>query len=297
MEAEDRAQGWFQDPFGIHQDRWYSQGVPSNLVRDGTVESHDDPPQAVDPGPLVPAAPRAARDDQQQAGPPKRSRRRWYVGAALLVATGVVVVIATAGGNRPTAASGSSTCSTSGTVVFNTTGPTFDPGEPRLAGVRLTRDSSGITAVWRFDASVNPTPSGTAQWLFVYVYPGPGVSGGPTWSPLEVIYGHGRWTTYVQLTHSSASGSDSHGVAEGRATVSGATVVAHFPVGAVGPAGTTTPFWWNAVQGIFGSTPAQPIIGSSYAAAACPAPASGFTPAAEPVWSNGDYVRFPAGAR
>ena len=37
------AVGWFQDPFGRHELRWYSQGVPTSLVRDGTSESHDRP--------------------------------------------------------------------------------------------------------------------------------------------------------------------------------------------------------------------------------------------------------------
>jgi hypothetical protein len=40
MEAE----GWYVDPYGRHEERWYSQGTPTALVRDAQVESHDAPP-------------------------------------------------------------------------------------------------------------------------------------------------------------------------------------------------------------------------------------------------------------
>ena len=42
-------EGWFTDPFGRHEARWLSQGTPTKLVRDGGVESYDDPPDE-DPG-------------------------------------------------------------------------------------------------------------------------------------------------------------------------------------------------------------------------------------------------------
>jgi len=48
------AEGWYQDPYRIHEDRWYSEGVPSALVRDGEVEAQDPPPPGEVPaGPLV----------------------------------------------------------------------------------------------------------------------------------------------------------------------------------------------------------------------------------------------------
>jgi phospholipase C len=37
-------QGWFQDPFGLHEARYFSAGRPTKLVRDGNVESYDEPP-------------------------------------------------------------------------------------------------------------------------------------------------------------------------------------------------------------------------------------------------------------
>ncbi len=37
----DLAVGWHEDPFGRHEIRWFSQGDPTSLVRDGVAESHD----------------------------------------------------------------------------------------------------------------------------------------------------------------------------------------------------------------------------------------------------------------
>ncbi|HTU37563.1 MAG TPA: hypothetical protein VMF35_06065 [Acidimicrobiales bacterium] len=37
-------EGWCTDPFGRHEARWLSDGTPTKLVRDGDVESYDDPP-------------------------------------------------------------------------------------------------------------------------------------------------------------------------------------------------------------------------------------------------------------
>ncbi len=51
----ERAQGWYEDPYRIHQDRWFSSGKPSNLVRDGGVESKDPPPGMPYVGKLVPS--------------------------------------------------------------------------------------------------------------------------------------------------------------------------------------------------------------------------------------------------
>ena len=37
-------EGWFTDPFGLHEARWLSQGTPTKLVRDSGLESYDEPP-------------------------------------------------------------------------------------------------------------------------------------------------------------------------------------------------------------------------------------------------------------
>jgi hypothetical protein len=36
--------GWQSDPFGLHEQRYFSQGQPTKLVRDGGVEAYDPPP-------------------------------------------------------------------------------------------------------------------------------------------------------------------------------------------------------------------------------------------------------------
>ena len=42
--VDDRAEGWYTDPFGKHEARWMSDGTPTKLVRDQGDESYDDPP-------------------------------------------------------------------------------------------------------------------------------------------------------------------------------------------------------------------------------------------------------------
>lgn len=43
METEG-LEGWCTDPFRRHDARWLSAGTPTKLVRDGEVESYEDPP-------------------------------------------------------------------------------------------------------------------------------------------------------------------------------------------------------------------------------------------------------------
>jgi hypothetical protein len=56
--AAVKAQGWYADPYERHQDRYYSDGRPTALVRDGAVEAQDPPP--ADRPPLQPVAPTLA---------------------------------------------------------------------------------------------------------------------------------------------------------------------------------------------------------------------------------------------
>ncbi len=44
METSESKEGWYTDPFGRHEARWLSDGIPTKLVRDGEEESYDDPP-------------------------------------------------------------------------------------------------------------------------------------------------------------------------------------------------------------------------------------------------------------
>jgi hypothetical protein len=49
-----RAEGWYLDPYGLHEQRWFSDGTPTILVRDAGVEARDEPPPYPPPEPLVP---------------------------------------------------------------------------------------------------------------------------------------------------------------------------------------------------------------------------------------------------
>ena len=46
MDSEEHDEGWYTDPYGRHEARWMSMGRPTKLVRDGDVESYEDPPDA-----------------------------------------------------------------------------------------------------------------------------------------------------------------------------------------------------------------------------------------------------------
>ncbi|MGA3353214.1 MAG: hypothetical protein ABSD85_08530 [Acidimicrobiales bacterium] len=47
------AEGWYNDPYRKHDDRWFSDGKPTSLVRDGRIESRDTPPDSPLPTTLV----------------------------------------------------------------------------------------------------------------------------------------------------------------------------------------------------------------------------------------------------
>ncbi|HMF82391.1 MAG TPA: hypothetical protein VKI01_03890 [Acidimicrobiia bacterium] len=79
-------EGWYHDPFRLHEARWFSDGNPTALVRDGRVESRDDPPSSDYEAPLEPiddgdeSSPDDLRraDDGQSDLPPEE--RVWEVG-------------------------------------------------------------------------------------------------------------------------------------------------------------------------------------------------------------------------
>lgn len=89
-DEDPTAEGWFMDPFGIHEQRWISAGKPTGLVRDAGVESKDEPPDLATPDQLVPApispnslspadarylAEQEAREDQENTSPSPGSPR------------------------------------------------------------------------------------------------------------------------------------------------------------------------------------------------------------------------------
>lgn len=53
-------EGWYIDPFGVHEARWFSDGSPTSLVRDGAAESSDEPPSDTFSGELTRLAGRQA---------------------------------------------------------------------------------------------------------------------------------------------------------------------------------------------------------------------------------------------
>lgn len=63
------AEGWYRDPYQIHQDRWFSAGTPTSLVRDQGVEGHDEPPGYPPPGPPaeIPETSEFPQDDLRRA--------------------------------------------------------------------------------------------------------------------------------------------------------------------------------------------------------------------------------------
>ena len=82
----DIQQGWYEDPWGRHEARYFSAGRPTDLVLDGTVEGHDPPPDEIPD--VFPPAP-VGREDTT-APLRKRSRRSipgfvLYVGCFLLL--------------------------------------------------------------------------------------------------------------------------------------------------------------------------------------------------------------------
>jgi hypothetical protein len=68
--------GWQPDPFGLHELRYFSQDRPTHLVKDGDVESYDDPPAGPAPtGATAPhpgEAPRAVELPVDTPGPSAR---------------------------------------------------------------------------------------------------------------------------------------------------------------------------------------------------------------------------------
>jgi hypothetical protein len=58
--------GWFQDPFALHEARYISHGRATKLVRDGTSESYDPPPTEVITPDVLQAAPTHATPDRPQ---------------------------------------------------------------------------------------------------------------------------------------------------------------------------------------------------------------------------------------
>ena len=71
-----KAQGWHHDPYGVHEDRYFSDGQPTKLVRDGGAESYDPPPPRppdVEPDEMTACPPVYGGDIRLAADPSARS--------------------------------------------------------------------------------------------------------------------------------------------------------------------------------------------------------------------------------
>lgn len=53
--SEPTAEGWYLDPYGLHEQRWMSAGRATSLVRDDGKEAQDQPPDTPPAKALVPA--------------------------------------------------------------------------------------------------------------------------------------------------------------------------------------------------------------------------------------------------
>jgi hypothetical protein len=227
MGVGEATQGWFEDPFQIHQYRWYSRGVATNLVRDGGVESYDAPPAGPPQGPLIPLGQNPPSAGAGRQGPIPRRQRRWVLGGVAAAVVAAVAVLALRSQSSPVPSEASAACSTSGALHYEPSGVVFATNEPLLSGVRLTRSGSGVTVAWSFHGPVNPRPGRTAEWQWVQLFSGPGL-GGTGWSPLEINYGGGRWRAVVQVRR----GSTTLGEVVGTPAIHGSTINAWFPASA-----------------------------------------------------------------
>ena len=80
--ADRQLQGWCADPFRLHEERYFSSGRPTKLVRDGKVESYEDPPSDTYEVPHdEPAAP-APRTDPPGGYAPNGRAVNGYAGGA-----------------------------------------------------------------------------------------------------------------------------------------------------------------------------------------------------------------------
>jgi hypothetical protein len=109
--------GWHSDPFHLHEDRYFTRGEPTRLVRDHGIESYDEPPGSP-PRPLshppallgtqLPAENLLSGPSRQISTPAEpagiaaapahptkahRRRRRFFGGGGLLGAMGIVVAV------------------------------------------------------------------------------------------------------------------------------------------------------------------------------------------------------------
>jgi len=80
--ANSQLQGWSADPFGLHEERYFSAGRATKLVRDGKVESYEDPPSDTYDGPDDEAEAEEAEEAETSAPVPRAAPGRRPAGGA-----------------------------------------------------------------------------------------------------------------------------------------------------------------------------------------------------------------------
>ena len=90
--------GWYQDPYGRHEARWFSQGQPTESVRDGQVDSWD-PPPGFSPPPVMGSSRPTGRAVLAACWPMLRANPRMVllaiVGGLLSLAAGAILFLPT----------------------------------------------------------------------------------------------------------------------------------------------------------------------------------------------------------
>jgi hypothetical protein len=132
-------QGWYDDPFRLHEARYFSAGRPTKLVRDGDTESYDEPPgdgspgsgTPVSSGPAVTQTPNRAEPGAVGGPPPpgdeipyaglayarRKPRAGLLTGIGAIVIAGAVTAAVLTGHSRP--ATGPATALTAYTATMN----------------------------------------------------------------------------------------------------------------------------------------------------------------------------------
>jgi hypothetical protein len=122
--TSEEPQGWFEDPFRLHDARYFSAGRPTKLVRDGDIESYDEPPDGDIPAPVsetaldqvasevapeTESAGTELGDDWRPPTGPRRSRVGLLTTATVIAVAGIVTAVVVASKPAPSTISMSPT--------------------------------------------------------------------------------------------------------------------------------------------------------------------------------------------
>jgi hypothetical protein len=97
------AQGWDADPWGHYEQRWFSQGNPTSLVRTHGVEARDEPdaaPPAPEPAPSVELPPAPVRASWRVPVRRRPVRARLVLTAAMVIPVLGCVLLVPVRGDR-----------------------------------------------------------------------------------------------------------------------------------------------------------------------------------------------------